>query len=802
MTTLLHDVRHAARGLARSPGFAALAALTLALGVGAHAAIFGWVDAVFLRPLPVPEADRLVGVYETRDGAGYYPLSLPDFADYRERVSALSGLAAHYPAAPLILGPGMGSGPGSGGEPQGEIVGSVVSPEYFRVLGVEPARGRFFLPEEGGPPGAHPVAVVSHHFWHTRLGGREDVLGTVVTLNDTAFTVVGVAPEGFRGVRLGAPVEVWIPTSMAGVGYRWCDAASRDCTWIEMIGRLAPGRTIVEARAEMAVLSAQVRAAHLSADPTVRGLAVEPLRGVHPSARPRMLRLTALLLVAVTLVLLVAAANLGGLLVARNLTRRREIATRLAVGAGRWRVVRESIVETLLLAVTGGVAGLLVAAWLGRVVAVLSPSEGPIDLAPGAAVAGYAALLSGLTGVLVGLATGLQCSRPGLVAALRDEASAGSRRRPRVLGALVVVQVALSFVLLTATGLLVRSVQAADRLGAVDPDRVATLRLRPRLIGYGPERARPFTREVVRRLEALPGVESVTLGRVVPPWGGIDVLPEEPEVVEVGFRFFETFGFRLVRGRPIDGRDVSGGPPVVVVNRALAGARWPDRDALGQLLAVGGRTYRVVGVVEDTAYRSLTQVSPPLAYTAYWQDPELVDARVAVRTTGDAADLLAVLEREVRAVDPAVPVTEVGTLTTRLARLLGPVHLARRGLAASAALAVLLAAVGLYGVLALAVARRRHDIGIRMALGGTRLRVVALVVGDALALVGVALGLGLVAAFLAARGLAHQLYGVGPGDPATFAAAVALFVFVAGLASWWPARRAARIDPARALRRP
>ena len=782
--------------------------LTLALGVGAHAAIFGWVDATFLRPLPVPDPDRLVGIYETRDGAGFFPLSLPDFADYRDRVRSLSALAAQYPVAPLILGPvpGPGSEATGAGLPE-EVVGAVVSPEYFPVLGVEPARGRFFRPEEGGAPGAHPVAVVSHDFWRVRLGGRDDVLGTVLTVNDTALTVVGVAPEGFHGVRLGFRPEVFLPTSMAAVGYRWCDAADRGCTWIEMIGRLAPGRTIEEARAETAVLARQVHAANPSSDPktpTVRGLAVEPLVGVHPSARPRLAGLARLLLVAVTLVLLVAAANLGGLLVARNLSRRREIATRLAIGAGRSRVVGESVAEALVVAGAGGLASLPVAAWVSRVVGAVSPGERALELGIGPAVLAYAVGLAAATALLVGLAAGLQASRPGLVAALRDEGSIGGRRggrRPRVLGGLVVAQVALSFVLLSSAGLLVRSLHQAGRMGAVDGERVATLRLRPRLVAHGPERARPFTREVVRRLEALPGVEAVAVGRLVPPWPGVDATPDEPEVIEVGPSFLETFGLPLVRGRAFDEGDRAGSGPVAIVNRALAEVRWPGQDPLGRLVDLGdGISAQVVGVAGDAAYRSLTQVAPLLVYTPYEQSPSLVDARVGVRTAGPAAEMLSTLRREVRAVDPTVPLTEVETFAARLDRLLGPVRLAERGLATSAALTVLLAGIGLYGVLALAVARRRRDIGIRIALGGTRLRVVGLVVRDALALVGAALAVGLVAAMLGGPALAHHLYGVSPRDPATFAAALALFAVVAALASWWPARRAARVDPARTLR--
>ena len=800
MPPLFDDLRHAAHRLVRTPGFTALAVFTLALGLGAQTAIFGLVDAIFLRPLPVHDPDRLAGVYETRGGAGFHPLSLPDFRDYRERTEVFTGLAAQYPVAPLVLRLGDGS--------QHEIVGSVVSADYFAVLGLRPERGRFFRPDEGGAPGAHPVAVVSHRFWRSRLGGRDDVLGTVLELNGTALTVVGVAPKGFDGVLRGEPSAVWIPTSMASTGYRWCNPADRECTWLQMIGRLAPGRTLAEAQSEMSLLSRRVRPAHPSPPSgreEVRGLAVTPLRGVHPTARPQWLRLTGLLLAAVTLVLLVAAANLSGLMVARSLARRREIATRLALGASPWRVVRESVTEAVLLASFGGAAGVVLAIWLGPIAARLFPTTAPPSVGPTPRLFAYALGLSAVTGLLVGLVTGLQSSRPGLVPALRDEASLGARpRRPGLLGTLVIAQVALSFVLLAGAGLLARSLGNAGRAGDVTPDRIATFRLRPRLIGYAPGRARALTRAVVERLQGLPGVESVTLGRLLPPWSGVAEAAEaarEPEVVEIGPDYFETFGFPLALGRSIETRDSTGSPPVAVVDRTFADRRWPGSDPLGQSLSIAGRSVQVVGVVEDRALTSRTQVAPALVYTPYWQDPSLVDARLAVRTAGAADDLLPDLLAAIRSVDPVVPVTEVGTLAERLGRLLRPVRLAGRVLGAVAALSLLLSAIGLYGVLALAVARRRREIGVRLALGGRRPQIVFLVVRDALGLVGIALALGGGAALAAGRGLAHDLYGIGSHDPATLAAAGAAFLLVAALASWWPARRAARVDPASTLRR-
>ena len=577
MPNLRQELRLAVRRLAKSPGFTALAVATLALGLGAHVAIFGFVDALFLQPLPLPDPERLVGIYETRDGTGYFPLSFPDFLDHRSRTEVFEDLAAHYPSAPLSLETGDGLE---------EINGSVVSANYFSVLGVEPGRGRFFLPEEESVPGRHAVAVISHELWRTRLGARDDVLGSVIRLNATAFTIVGIAPEGFEGVRLGLPSEVWISTGMSRVGYRWCDTFDRDCTWLRLIGRLEAGRTLQQARSEMRVLGRRVHEEHRvdAPDDTVRGLVVAPLEGLHPALRPSMLRLAGLLLAAVTLLVLIAGANLAGLLVGRSLSRRREIAVRLALGASRGRLVSLFVGETLLVSVAGGILGLGVASGLSRVVALFYRSRVPLDLDPvtDPTVLLYTAGLCLFTGLIVGLVPGLQSTRPSLTPALKDQVSMGLKGRPRVLGLLVMVQVAVSLVLLTGTGLLVRSLGNTDRFGSVDPEKVATLRLRPRLVGYEPEQARTFLREVVRRLETLPGVRSVSLGtgiahlpfgspvRVARPGEGTERHRFGLEALynEVAPGFLETNGITLLRGRDFEAGDTVDSP-AVAVNRWL-----------------------------------------------------------------------------------------------------------------------------------------------------------------------------------------------------------------------------------------
>ena len=806
MSVISAAVRQAVRRLARAPLFTGLVILTLAPGIGAHVAIFSFVNVLFLKPLPLRDADRVVGVYQTRQGAGYNPLSLPDYLDTRAASTSFDGLASHYPTAPLQL---------ANGNESIEINGSVVSGNYFSVLGIEPALGRFFGSEDDAP-GVSPVVVISSRMWQSRFGGRRDVLGQILRMNNTTFTVVGVTPARFEGVLLGIPSDVWLPNSMAAVGYRFCDARSRDCTWLSLIGRLKPGRTLEEAQAEMSVLGSRLAAAYPATNRGL-GLRVEPLRGVHPSARADTLRLAALLLAAVTLVIAVACANAGSLLLVRSLTRRREIAVRLALGATRWNVAAPIVAEALLPALLGGAAGILLAGWLGRVIVALYPSDVPLDLTIDLKVIGYAGLLSLLTGLIVGLVPALQSTRPSLVTAMKEDVTAAEHGRPRLLGLMIIVQVALSFVLLTCTGLLARSSANALRGSGFDPAGVVTLRLRPRQIEYTPRQGQAFSREALRRLGALPGVRAVSLGVQLPPAVLGDVLPvrlpgqaprsKEGPTAQTGNiapHFFQTLGVPLLQGRDFDDHDSVGTAPVAIVNRTLARRLWPDRDAIGQPIVIADKTadktYTVVGLVADVGSLHAMQEPAAQIYLPYWQNADLLDARLCLRADGDLARLLPAVRRELHAIDPNVPVTEMETLTATLDRDAAPIRATGTVLAAAAGLALVLSTIGLYGILSLAVAQRHRDIGIRMALGASRSQVVALVVRDAIRLVAIALAIGLAATLALSRLLAHDLYGITARDPLTFTAALLLLTLTAALASWLPARRASRVDPAVAIR--
>ena len=809
LRNLLQDLLLAWRRLARTPRSSMAAALVLALALGSHLAIAGLIDSVFLRPLDVFEPDRLVAVSETRDGRAFLPLAFSDYVHYRAESRAFSELAAHYPSAPLHL---------DLGEIAEMVNGAVVTANYFPVLGLEPALGRFFRAEEDLTPGTHPVAVISHRLWRERLGGGDGVLGGTITVKGTPLTVVGVAPAGFAGLAPDLPSQIWLPSAMAATGYRWCDAlGDRSCRIFRMVGRLAPGADEETACLEMAHLGSVRNQAHPEDGPIERGLHSAPLAG-HRSELGQQKRATATLLVAVvTLVVLVAGVNLAGILIGRSLRRRKEIAVRLALGAPRGRILSLFIGEALLLAAAGGAGGLLVAAWASPLLGTVFRTRGPLPVELGGPVLGYAAVLSALIGIAVGAVPGIQASRPSQIPALKDVVSVGARR-PRLLSLFVVLQIGVSFVLLSSVGSLGQSLANLRSAGGVDPAEVLTLRLRPRLAGYTPEQGQAVVAEAVRRIEALPGIRSVGFGQLLPIWPGFDAAVGLPggagdpgasadpstgpvaKVQPIGPRSLETLGIPLARGREFDARDRPGSPRVALVNPTLARVLWPGGEAVGQEILIGGEPHRVVGVARDSGYLDLLHDSAPRAFTAYWQDPTRVDARIVVRTDGLAEPRIQELRRLVYELDPAVPVTETWTLAHRLRNDLADFRIAGGLVAVAGALAVVLGAFGLSGVLALLVAQRVREIGIRRALGATPGKVVGLVVRDALSLVAVALVAGGLAALASAPLVTHLLYGVSAHGPGALAGAALAVLAVAFFASWWPAKRAARIDPIEALR--
>jgi predicted permease len=811
--TLAQDLRYGLRRLRKSPGFTGVAVLTLALGIGANTAIFSLVHSLFLRLLPVPNASQLVHVYGTRNGHGHFPLSYLDYLEYRDRVQSISDLAAQYPTSPINLV--------VSGESQ-LINGGVVTHNYFRVLQLAPSLGRFFGPQEDQVPGGNAVAVISYRLWQRRFGNDPQILGKAITLNGARFTIVGVAPEDFQGAVTGiSTTDVWIPSSMFHLGYRYCDAFQRDCRVVTLIGRLRPESKLPEAQAEMRLLAQQLESAHPETN-RAKGVAVIPARGVRPDEQGENAKSATLLSAVVALVLLIACANLAGLLLARSSARQKEILVRLALGASRARLVRQLLTESLLLAMLGGACSLLVAFGTQRILlkfyAASSAGGRYFVLSLDPTVLLFALGISILTGICFGLVPALRASRPAVADGLKDQGASSSPRDSRLRDILVVAQVALSIALVIGSGLVVRSLQNIYRGAGYDPSHLMWLRLRPSLIGYSAEKAWAYQREVVRRVEALPGVVSASPQDYSP----LNATPDNASVRlpglepagpdsgyrvaanQVGPRYFATFGIPVWQGREFSEQDRKGTPDVAIVNETLAHHFWPAESPVGKVIGVDDHTYEIVGVVRDAQFYSVTQQPVPFLYTAYWQqdttDSWGEDSRMLVRVAGDPRAMLPQIRREIMAVDANVPISEDRPFSDALAERFQPVRMASTFLICFGALALLLSAIGLHGILAFTVSQRTREIGIRMALGAERRDVAGMILRQAgwLALAGALIGL--IAAVASARFLASYLYGVRPHDPWVFLAAPVVLLGVALLASYLPARRAMGVDPMAALR--
>lgn len=812
MNTVWQDLRYGARMLLKQPGFTLIAVLTLALGIGANLTIFSFVDTMFFRPLPAREPERLVTVEATRNGRWNDGQAYPTYVHYRDHSQSFEALVAHYSTAPVNIV----------AEGDSRVAnGAVVSANYFSVLGIQPRLGRFFVPEEDAVPDRDPVVVISHLMWESRFGGDPAVPGRELILNGRTCRIIGVAPPGFRGVLAGFPNEFWIPTMMLRLGYRSCDAITEvDCRPLSVLGRLAPGRTLADAQAELSVLANQLSAT--SPAEQGRGVLLQPALGVRWNEREGFRYQMQLLMAVTGLLLLIACANVTSLLLVRGAARRKEIAIRLCVGAGRARLVRQFLTESLLMAFAGGGLGLLISLWAKELLATFYTTNHSslqryydLSLSPRGLV--YALALTLFTGLLFGLLPALQATKQDLVRALKDEGISTSPRQHRLRGALVVGQVALSLSLLVVAGLLVRSESHVRGGTNFDPQHVAALRLRPGLMNYNPEKAQAYAREVVGRLEALPGVQSVSLatgnGLAWQSGGRVGVrLPEEAprpveeqlqvEYQEVAPRFCETLKIPLLEGREFNEGDRPSAPRVTVINETLARRLWPEGSALERALILRDQPYQVVGVSKDAQLRNSLEGPLPFLYLPYRQNntrPQF-DARLVMRVAGDPQTMLPLLRRTTVAVDPNVPISEDVPLTQQVNAIYMPVLLTSAVLTYAGLLALFLSMLGLYGVLAFAVSQRTREIGIRMALGAERLDVLRLVVTHGLRLAFAGVGIGLLASFAATRLVKSLLYGVSATDPLTFALIAVLLLVVALLACWLPARRATRVDPMIALR--
>jgi predicted permease len=831
-------LRYAARTMLQTPGFMLIAVLSLALGIGANTSIFSFVNAVLLKPLPVADPARLAYVFSGSRSQPYSVASYPDYVDFRDKNQVFTDLAASS---------GVNVSLNDNDQPE-TISGLIVSGNYFDTLGVRAALGRTILREEDGTPNANPVAVISHGLWQSRFAGERSVVGRKLLLNGQPFTIVGVMPAEFNGAEAGQTNDIYVPLAMQALvrpprgGYSGDmnpDLLSRrGPRWLDMIGRLKPGVTVEQAQQAMSALAAQLAQAYPETNKDVSA-AVSPVSKGDPTQRGTLLSVASLMLAVVGLVLLIACANVANLLLARAASRRKEISIRLALGASRWRLIRQLLTESVLLSIIGGAFGLLLAFWLVDALRMLSP---PANLFPVAfdfsldqRVLGFTLLLSVVTGVVFGIAPALQASNPDLVTALKDETAVlpgqtgWLARRFSLRNLLVVAQVALSLVLLIGAGLFLRSLRQAQRIDlGFEPDHVLTMPLNINLLRYTKTQGQDFYRRVLEQVEAIPGVESATLTRTPPLSGasressvmiegregsdnvthseGAGVSEEMDNNItlasSVAQKYFQTLNIPLLRGRDFNAQDREGAPGVVIVNETFTARYLPHQDPLGRRISLNGTKgpwLEIVGVAHDGKYITVGEAPAPFVYQPLAQRHES-GMVLLVRTVGDPAQFVAPVRAGVHSIERNLPLTNARTMTELLAMSLFPARMGAVLLGSFGLLALLLATVGLYGVMSYSVSRRTREIGIRMALGAGSGNVLRLVLREGMTLVGVGVLIGLVVAFAATRLLVGFLYGVSPTDPLAFIGIALLLSAVALVASFVPARRAAKVDPMVALR--
>ena len=813
---MLQDLRHGLRALASHPGLTIAAALSLGLAIGAQTSVYCLIDALFLRPpAGVTEAQRLVATSALNRGVpDEDAIRYPDYLHYRNHNTTFTELASHFNSGVALADT----------ERAEEVDGQVVSANYFSAVGVSPHVGRFFRADEDVVPGRNPVVVLSHSFWQRRFAADPRCVGTVLKLNGSPFTIIGVGPSGFEGAKASWPVDVFVPNMMAHIPFPGLDMLGRDSARLDLIGQLKPGRKIEEARAEMQGLASQLEAAHPESRDSA-GLFLSSLKGIHPEARPSAARFAQLLAATVTCLLVIACANLAGLLLARNTTRHKEIAMRLALGAGRGRIVRQLLFESVLLSVCGSVVGLLLASWGNVLLASYYGTEiDGVQHSYALTIDRSAFLLTMVvataTGIAFGLLPAVVVSRTALIPALKRDSAPQGFRRSRLAAAFLVAQVSISVVLVIGAALLIHSVRTLRSDPGFDVEHVAYFRMRPRLSGYDQVKASSYFRNLQSHLESLGEVQSVAFVRFPPmlPPGAVPVFlpgraPSTPdEAIRVAQHlvtpgFFETLTIPIVKGRAFDARDSQSGRQSVVVDQVLAARLWSDTDPIGQTLFVqtrelGGtvaKPHEVIGVVDYKGVRPGGAAPGASLFRVDWASAA-VSGRTLVRVKGDARAMLPLLRQEIVAVDPNVAISEALPLSGLIENFYAEVPLAMGVVGYAGGLGLLLTAIGLYGVLAQAVGQRTREIGVRMALGARVPSILCLILREGIALALIGLALGLASAIVLSRLLTRFLYGIPPNDPVTYGVATVLVGGVALAACAIPAWRAARVDPMVALR--
>jgi predicted permease len=810
LEVLWQDLRFGARQLRRSPGFTFVALVSLGLGIGANAAIFSLINTFLLRPLPIAHPEQVFAIHQgkQKDPSYSQSMSYPNYRDIRDRNEVLAAMAV-FRFDPMSL---------SHNGNNERVWGYLVSGNYFDVLGVRALLGRTFTADEDRTPNSHPVAVLSYGCWQRRFGSAREIVGGAIKINGHDFTAIGVAPPGFFGTESVFTPEFWVPSMMQ----QWIESGNGleergDGQWLPF-GRLKPGINPAQATAQLNTVAQQLARENPDIDD---GMAIKltPPGLVDPSVRSAVIAFSGALMLTVLLVLLLACTNLASLLLARAVHRRKEIAVRMAIGATRFRLARQLLTESLMLSLIGAALGLAIGDVLMQVTRASIPRTDfalTLDLRTDWRVVGFVLALAVLTGIAFGLVPAVHASRPDVVSTLKEDIG-GGRRRAWLRSALVVAQVALSFVLLIAAGLTVRSLQHAERLGpGFDANNAVSMSVDLGLQGYDEEKGQIFYRQLIERVRALPRVQAAGLIRSLPlglEYSSTSVYPEgqpQPRAEEmpsamyenVSPGYFPAMSISLVGGRDFAESDTAKSPRVVIVNETMAAKFWPGENPVGKHLYSGntGKTPdEVVGVARNGKYFSLGEIPPLVIYYPLAQ-VYASNAALVVRTSDDPQAAISRVRSQVQELDPLLPVYEVKTLKEHMRLALFPLHAGAVAVGSFGLLAMILAAIGIYGVMAYTVDQRRQEIGIRMALGARASDVWKMVLKQGVIMTAIGMVLGLICAIGLSGIVASLLYGVSATDAQTFLLISVLLAAVALVACFVPAWRATEVDPVAVIR--
>lgn len=806
------DLRVGFRMLRRSPGFSALAILCLTLGIGANAAVFSWIEGILFRPYPlVAHEENLVTLTgTTRADAGNTEISWPDFLDLQRNLKL----------ADAVFGDKITGTTLSIGARAERTIGSVVSANYFDAIGVRPILGRGFEPGEDVGKDSHPVVVIGYDLWQHRFKGDPEIIGKTQRLNGVIHTIVGVAPKGFNGTFVGWAMQFWVPASMEDVfeggGYKLEDRGAR---WTEPYVRLKPGISIAEAQQEVSAIGARLEEQYPETN-RGRGFRLWPLWQTPFNNAGTLLPTLSIMMTVVAFVLLIACANVGNLLVVRSFNRRHEITVRAAVGAGRGRLLQQLLTEGLILSTLGALGGLAVAYWSRHALVLLFPSRGGVQMnLPGELDWRVLALSIGVcivSTLLFGLFPAVQSSKVDLAAALKSEMAGvvGGHGKSWIRSTLVLVQVSLSFILLVATGLLLQSL---NRIRTASPGfstrGVIATAVDLRSAGFDLQHSRDFNDQLLERVRALPGVQNAAFARVTPlGYGtfssspiavdGYQPPPDQQPTVEyneIGPSYFETLGIPIVSGREFNRADDENAPAAAIVNQVMAEKYWPGRSPIGERVQVKGQWRRVIGIAQNSKYENVREAPKPFFYVPQRQT-QVTGGTLNIRTNIPADTMATSLVGAVRSIDPSLGLYEVISMQEELDRSTSPQKAAATLLGLLGSIALILATIGLYGVMSYAVSQNTRELGLRMAIGAGASDLLRLVMRNGLILAGAGVALGAAAALLLTRLLGDMLYKISPRDPLSFLTALLVMMLAAAAACLVPALKAARTDPMRALR--